>query len=45
MNNRIRFAGIVMAALAFGATQAYAADGWFNNAKVNLVFANATGEL
>ena len=41
-----RFAGIIMAALAFGATPtAYAADGWFNNAKVNLVFANATGEL
>lgn len=47
MNNRILgFVFTVMMALAVGATQtAQAADGWFNGAKVNLVFANANGEL
>ena len=35
----------IMAAWAAGATQtALAADGWFNNARVDLVFANANGE-
>ena len=47
MHNRILgFVFTVMTALAVGATQtAYAADGWFNGAKVNLVFTNANGEL
>ena len=37
---------LLAAALAAGATQtAHAADGWFNGANVDLIFANANGEL
>lgn len=46
MKGWIRFAGIIMAALAAGAApSAYAADGWMQNAKITLVFASANGQL
>ena len=46
MNRKIQFASIILAALAFGATpSAYAADGWFNNTKVDFLYARDTGEL
>ena len=45
MRNLLTFM-LLAAALAAGATQtAHAADGWFNGANVDLVFANANGEL
>ena len=39
MKRRIRFAGIIMAALAVGATpSAYAADGWLSGVRVSALY-------
>lgn len=43
--NKATIIMLLAVALAIGAMQtALAADGWFNGAKVDLVFANANGE-